>query len=79
MLPLVQPFSPRLILTRQLEVVTIEVLTVQALRLRTNPWRVHEVKYLTLTNGTYGHTVFHNGQASYKVLFFQNLDTPLMT
>ena len=39
----------------------------------TNAWQVHEVKYLPPMNGAYGHTVFHNGQASFpnkKVLVF---------
>ena len=60
-------------LARQLEAVIIEVSTLQALRLKTNPWRVHEVKYLPPTKVTYSHTGFHNGQASYfnmKVLVF---------
>ena len=59
--------------TRQLETVIIEVSTVQVLRLRTNPWRVHEVKYLLSTKVTYSHTGFHNDLAGYlnmKVLVF---------
>ena len=43
-------------LTRQLEAVIIEVSTVQALRLRTNSWQVHEAKYLPPTKVTYSHT-----------------------
>ena len=37
------------------------------------PWRVHEAKYMTPTNGTYSYAGFHNGQASslnMKVLVF---------
>ena len=41
-------------LTRQLEVVIIEVCMVQALRPRSNPWQVHEAKYLTSTNRNCG-------------------------
>ena len=48
-----------------------------SLRLKTNPWQVHEAQYSPPTNGTYSHTGFHNGQASYlnmKVhLYLQNL------
>ena len=60
-------------LTRQVEVVIIEVSAVQALRLRTNPRQVHEAKYLLPRKMTYSHTGLHNGQASYfsmKVLVF---------
>ena len=60
-------------LTRQLEAVIIEVSTVQALRLRTNPQRVHEVKYLPPMKVIYSYTGLHNGQASYfnmKILIF---------
>ena len=61
------------ILTRQLEAFVIEVSTVLVLRLKTNQWRVHEVKYLPPTKVTYSHKGFHDGQASYfnmKVLGF---------
>ena len=64
-------------LTRQLKAVIIELYTVQALRLRTDPWRVHEAKYLPPTKVTYSHTGFHNGQASYfnmKILVFAEQD-----
>ena len=44
-------------LARQLEAVTIEVSTVQALRLRTNPWKV-KVKYMPPEKVTYSHTGF---------------------
>ena len=60
-------------LTRQPEAVIIEVCTVQVLRLRTNPWRMHKAKDLTPTKVTYSHTGFYNGQAScfnMKVLIF---------
>ena len=60
-------------LTIQLETVIIEVSTVQVLRLKTNPRRVHKANYLLPKNGTYGHTGFTNDQASYlnmKVLIF---------
>ena len=46
---------------------------VQVLRLRTNPWRVHEVKYLPPMKVAYSHTGFNDDQASYfsmKVLVF---------
>ena len=36
----------------------------QVLKLRTNPWRVHEAKYLPPTVVIYSHTAFHNDQAS---------------
>ena len=45
-------------LARQLEAVTIEVSTVQALRLRTNPWKVNKVKYMPPEKVTYSHTGF---------------------
>ena len=58
-------------LTRQLETVITELSMAQVLWLRTNPWRMHEAKYLPLTKATCGHTGFYNGQASYlKVLVF---------
>ena len=63
-------------LTIQSQAVTIEVSTVQVLKMRTNPWQVHKVKYLPPTNWTFAHTGFHNGQVSYlstKVLELQNL------
>ena len=34
--------------------------TVQVLRLITNPWQVHKVKYLPPTKVTYSHAGFHN-------------------
>ena len=65
-----QPFSSRSTLPEQLEAVIIEVCMVPA---RTNPQQVHEAKYLTPANGTYGQAGFHSCQASYlymKVLVF---------
>ena len=62
-------FSPWLIaystLTEQLEVVINEVSMSKVLRLRTNPWQVHKVKYLPPPKVTYSYTGFHNDQASY--------------
>ena len=54
-------------LTRQLEVVIIEVCMFQALRPRSNPWRVHEAKYLTSTNWSYGQAGFHIRQAGFQL------------
>ena len=44
-------------------VVVIEVSMVDALRLRTNLWWLHEAKYLPLTNMTYNHAGFYSIQA----------------
>ena len=74
-------FSPRLTEPLNLDQAAgsscIELSAVQVLRLRTNPWQVHEAKYFPPTKVTYSHTEFHNGQASYfsmMVLYLQNLD-----
>ena len=47
-----------------MEAVIIEV-SVQTLRLRTYPKRVHKAKYLPPTSGAYFQAGFHSGQASY--------------
>ena len=52
-------------MTPQLEVVIIEVSTVQALTLRANPQRLHRAKHLQSTNWTYGNTGFYSDQTSY--------------
>ena len=49
---------------KALEAVSIEVFTVQALRLRTNQWRVHEATYLQHTKSDLQSQGFHNGQAT---------------
>ena len=63
-------------LTRQFEVVIIEVCMFQALKPRSNPWRVHEAKYLTSTNWSYGQAGFQLSSANYlnkKVLIFAGM------
>ena len=59
-------FSPRLTEPLNLDQAAgsscIEVSAVQVLRLRTNPWQVHEAKYFPPTKVTYSHTEFHNGK-----------------
>ena len=52
-------------MTPQLEVVTIEVSTVQALTLRAYPQRLHRAKHLQSTNWTYGNIGFYSDQTSY--------------
>ena len=49
----------------QIEVVTIEVSTVQALTLRAYPQRLHRAKHLQSTNWIYGNTGFYSDQTSY--------------
>ena len=51
-----------LLIITQLEAFIIEVSMVEALRLRTNPCRVHEVKYFTHMNGTY--EIFHTHEGT---------------
>ena len=52
---------------------SMKYLQLKHYELRTFPWRVHKMKYLTPMNGIYAQAGFHNGQASYlsmKVLVF---------
>ena len=51
-------------LTPQLETAVIEVSTVQVLRPKANPQRLHEAKHLPSINWIYSHTGFYSGQAS---------------
>ena len=60
-------------LTRQLKAAIIEVSMVQELRLRSNPWRVHEAKYLPPTKVAYNHTQFHDFTLAMLAIHLQNL------
>ena len=60
-------------LTPQLEIATIKVSMVKALRLRGNLWRLYRATHSPSQNKTYGGTGFYTGQTSYlnmKVLTF---------
>ena len=70
-----KPEKTYLSLTPQLEAVIVEVSTVQALRLRANPWRLNGAIHLPSVNWTYRvtHSGFYSGQTNYldmKVLTF---------
>ena len=55
----------------QLEVIIIEIPTLQARRLRTNP-RLHRAKHLLSMNLTYGDTGFFNGQTNHLSMKVRN-------
>ena len=62
---LFQPERTYYSLTPQLETVIIEVSTVQVLRLRATPQRLHRAIHLPSINCTYGCTGFYSGQTRY--------------